>query len=105
MLRKWAKSGWVPMGRLTPPADVGNALLCSDEVGFVTGPMVENLLSYSRGFRLCGANVPDGDQFMAFETGIPLARMTCARVASLRLLRFDVLEMPFARAQLAGKGD
>jgi NAD(P)-dependent dehydrogenase (short-subunit alcohol dehydrogenase family) len=38
MLRKWAESGWVPMRRLTTPADVGNvvALLCSEEAGFVT---------------------------------------------------------------------
>jgi NAD(P)-dependent dehydrogenase (short-subunit alcohol dehydrogenase family) len=30
---------WVPMRRLTTPADVGNvvALLCSEEAGFVTG--------------------------------------------------------------------
>jgi NAD(P)-dependent dehydrogenase (short-subunit alcohol dehydrogenase family) len=39
MLRKWAGSGWVPMRRLTTPADVGNvvALLCAEEAGFVTG--------------------------------------------------------------------
>ena len=30
MLRNWAKDGWVPMRRLTTPADVGDAvaLLC-----------------------------------------------------------------------------
>ena len=41
-LRKWAESGWVPMRRLTTPADVGNlvALLCSKEAGFVTGQTV-----------------------------------------------------------------
>jgi enoyl-[acyl-carrier protein] reductase III len=41
-LRKWAESGWVPMRRLTTPADVGNvvALLCSEEAGFVTGQIV-----------------------------------------------------------------
>lgn len=35
----WAESGWVPMRRLTTPADVGDvvALLCSQEAGFVTG--------------------------------------------------------------------
>jgi len=40
--RKWAESGWVPMRRLTTPADVGNlvALLCSKEAGFVTGQTV-----------------------------------------------------------------
>lgn len=39
MLRSWASAGWVPMGRLTTPADVGNAvaLLCAEEAGFVTG--------------------------------------------------------------------
>jgi enoyl-[acyl-carrier protein] reductase III len=42
MLRKWAESGWVPMRRLTTPADVGNAvaLLCSEEAGFVTGQVL-----------------------------------------------------------------
>ena len=42
MKRKWAESGWVPMRRLTTPADVGNlvALLCSEEAGFVTGQTV-----------------------------------------------------------------
>lgn len=42
MLRKWAESGWVPMRRLTTPADVGNvvALLCSQEAGFVTGQVL-----------------------------------------------------------------
>jgi enoyl-[acyl-carrier protein] reductase III len=42
MLRKWAESGWVPMRRLTTPADVGNvvALLCSEEAGFVTGQLL-----------------------------------------------------------------
>jgi enoyl-[acyl-carrier protein] reductase III len=38
-LREWAGAGWVPMRRLTTPADVGDvvALLCSDQAGFVTG--------------------------------------------------------------------
>lgn len=42
MLQKWAESGWVPMRRLTTPADVGNivALLCSEEAGFVTGQVL-----------------------------------------------------------------
>ena len=42
MLRKWAESGWVPMRRLTTPADVGNAvaLLCSTEASFVTGQIL-----------------------------------------------------------------
>lgn len=35
MLREWAGAGWVPMRRLTTPADVGHAvaLLCSDRRG------------------------------------------------------------------------
>lgn len=38
-IRGWAEAGWVPMGRLTTPADVGRAvgLLCAEEAGFVTG--------------------------------------------------------------------
>jgi NAD(P)-dependent dehydrogenase (short-subunit alcohol dehydrogenase family) len=39
MLRDWARDGWVPMRRLTTPADVGDAvaLLCSEQAGFITG--------------------------------------------------------------------
>jgi hypothetical protein len=33
------------------------------------------------------------------------ARAAHARVGSLRLLRFAVLEMPFGKAQLARRGD
>jgi NAD(P)-dependent dehydrogenase (short-subunit alcohol dehydrogenase family) len=42
MMRAWAASGWVPMRRLTTPADVGNvvALLCSVEAAFVTGQIL-----------------------------------------------------------------
>jgi NAD(P)-dependent dehydrogenase (short-subunit alcohol dehydrogenase family) len=38
-MRGWAGAGWVPMRRLTTPADVGDAvaLLCSEQAGFVTG--------------------------------------------------------------------
>src|SRR3954469_13830659 len=38
-LRGWAGAGWVPMGRLTTPADVGDAvaLLCSEQAGLITG--------------------------------------------------------------------
>jgi enoyl-[acyl-carrier protein] reductase III len=41
-LREWAGAGWVPMRRLTTPADVGDAvaLLCSEQAGFVTGQTV-----------------------------------------------------------------
>lgn len=56
MLRKWAASGWVPMGRLTTPADVGDvvALLCSDEAGFVTG----QTLHVDGGASLAGTDLP-----------------------------------------------
>jgi enoyl-[acyl-carrier protein] reductase III len=42
MLRGWAKEGWVPMRRLTTPADVGDAvgLLCSEQAGFITGQIL-----------------------------------------------------------------
>jgi len=38
-MRNWAGAGWVPMRRLTTPADVGDAvaLLCSEQAGFITG--------------------------------------------------------------------
>ena len=41
-MKNWAESGWVPMRRMTTPADVGNvvALLCTGEAGFVTGQTV-----------------------------------------------------------------
>lgn len=41
-LRDWAGDGWVPMGRLTTPADVGDAvaLLCSNQAGFITGQIL-----------------------------------------------------------------
>ena len=41
-LRGWAEAGWVPMRRLTTPADVGDvvALLCAEEAGFVTGQTI-----------------------------------------------------------------
>ena len=56
MLRKWAESGWVPMRRLTTPADVGNvvALLCSEEAGFVTG----QLLHVDGGCSLAATDLP-----------------------------------------------
>jgi NAD(P)-dependent dehydrogenase (short-subunit alcohol dehydrogenase family) len=42
MIRGWAEAGWVPMRRLTTPADVGAvaALLCTEEAGFVTGQLI-----------------------------------------------------------------
>jgi hypothetical protein len=42
---------------------------------------------------------------MAFETpAFSRTHNARARVGRLRLLRFDILEMPFAMAQLARKG-
>ncbi|MCI0390422.1 MAG: SDR family oxidoreductase [Acidobacteria bacterium] len=40
--RAWHESGWTPMGRLTSPADVGNAvaLLCSEEAKWITGQTI-----------------------------------------------------------------
>ena len=61
MLRKWAESGWVPMRRLTTPADVGNvvALLCSEEAGFVTGSQISRFTSSSASAP-CLSNQPIG---------------------------------------------
>lgn len=41
-IRDWAERGWVPMRRLTTPADVGNlvALLSMPDAGFVTGQLI-----------------------------------------------------------------
>jgi len=38
-IREWNEGGWIPMGRLGTPADIGNAvtLLCSEEAGWITG--------------------------------------------------------------------
>ena len=38
-IRDWQESGWIPMGHLGTPADIGNAvsLLCSDEASWITG--------------------------------------------------------------------
>jgi enoyl-[acyl-carrier protein] reductase III len=40
--RTWHGGGWNPAGRLTTPADVGNAvvLLCSDEAAWITGQVI-----------------------------------------------------------------
>jgi NAD(P)-dependent dehydrogenase (short-subunit alcohol dehydrogenase family) len=42
MIKGWAEAGWVPMRRLTTPADVGAvaALLCTEEASFVTGQLI-----------------------------------------------------------------
>lgn len=42
MIEDRAESGWVPMGRMTTPKDVGNvvSLLCSEEAGFLTGQVI-----------------------------------------------------------------
>lgn len=38
-IREWHEGGWIPMGRLGTPADIGNAvtLLCSEEASWITG--------------------------------------------------------------------
>jgi len=38
----WHESGWTPMGRLSTPADIGNAvaLLCSEEANWITGQVI-----------------------------------------------------------------
>jgi Enoyl-(Acyl carrier protein) reductase len=62
MLRDWAKDGWVPMRRLTTPADVGDAvaLLCSEQAGFITGQIV----AVDGGASLACADLP-----MKFQQG------------------------------------
>jgi NAD(P)-dependent dehydrogenase (short-subunit alcohol dehydrogenase family) len=56
LIREWHQKGWTPMGRLTTPADVGNAaaLLCSPEAGFITGQTV----AVDGGASLMNAEVP-----------------------------------------------
>ena len=55
-LREWAGAGWVPMRRLTTPADVGDvvALLCAEQAGFVTG----QTLHVDGGASLASADFP-----------------------------------------------
>src|SRR6266478_5872611 len=38
-IREWNEGGWIPMGHLGTPADIGNAvaLLCSEEASWITG--------------------------------------------------------------------
>lgn len=38
-IREWHEGGWIPMGHLGTPADIGNAvaLLCSEEASWITG--------------------------------------------------------------------
>jgi NAD(P)-dependent dehydrogenase (short-subunit alcohol dehydrogenase family) len=40
--RAWHESGWTPMGRLTSPEDVGNAvaLLSSEQAAWITGQVI-----------------------------------------------------------------
>ena len=61
-LRGWAGAGWVPVGRLTTPADVGDAvaMLCSEQVGFITGQTL-----YVDG----GASLASPDFPMEFQKG------------------------------------
>jgi NAD(P)-dependent dehydrogenase (short-subunit alcohol dehydrogenase family) len=62
VLRAWAGAGWVPMRRLTTPADVGDAvaLFCSEQAGFVTG----QTLHVAGGASLASADFP-----MEFQRG------------------------------------
>jgi len=42
MIQQWCQRGWVPMGRMGKPADIGNAvaMLCSPEAGWITGQTI-----------------------------------------------------------------
>jgi len=42
MSRAWHEGGWTPAGRLTTPADIGNAvtLLAAEEAGWITGQVI-----------------------------------------------------------------
>ena len=61
-IRGWAEAGWVPMQRLTTPADVGDvvALLCAKEAAFVTGQTI-----HVDG----GASLASSDFPLEFQTG------------------------------------
>src|SRR5919205_1190958 len=61
-IRGWAEAGWVPMRRLTTPADVGDvvALLCAKGAGFVTGQII-----HVDG----GASLASSDFPLEFQTG------------------------------------
>jgi NAD(P)-dependent dehydrogenase (short-subunit alcohol dehydrogenase family) len=41
-IREWHEGGWIPMGHLGTPADIGNTvvLLCSEEAGWITGQIL-----------------------------------------------------------------
>lgn len=42
MIQQWCQRGWVPMGRMGKPEDIGNAvaMLCSAEAGWITGQTI-----------------------------------------------------------------
>lgn len=42
MIQQWCERGWVPMGRMGKPEDIGNAvaMLCSAEAGWITGQTI-----------------------------------------------------------------
>ena len=63
LIRGWHQRGWTPMGRLTTPADVGDAaaLLLSVEAGFITG----QILRVDGGASLMNAEVPSELQLPA----------------------------------------
>src|SRR5262249_5575395 len=41
-IREWHEGGWIPMGHLGTPADIGNAvaLFCSEEANWITGQII-----------------------------------------------------------------
>ena len=63
LIRGWHEQGWTPMGRLTTPADVGNAalLMCLPEAGFITG----QTLVVDGGASLMNPEVPPAIQLPA----------------------------------------
>ena len=42
LIRTWHTRGWIPMGRLGTPEDIGNvvALFCSEQAGWITGQVI-----------------------------------------------------------------
>jgi len=42
LIHDWGEQGWMPMGRMGTPADIGNAvtMLCTPEAGWITGQTI-----------------------------------------------------------------
>jgi len=55
-VRDWNQGGWIPMGRLGTPADIGNAvaLLCSEDANWITGQVID----VDGGASLMNAHIP-----------------------------------------------